>query len=792
MTREEAGALQWDPIRRPAPLFFQSFFAGGGLMAAWLLPHHSFIWICIILASLAVACLFRVMPPVRWCWGCGLFLIFYAYGCHTYHHITPNDLRNVDLALPRTVQLKLIPLEEPAWKPGVFDDQVGNAVCRVTALNPGDGWRPVKGEVWARLRGNPQGSAFYGLEAVASGYLEMPGLAAGPGQFDFGAYLKSSGIYHTFEVHLQDWELSDEFTGWHLLRWANALRRYMIDVLQWGLDDSSPWPSLMAAMLFGYRDGISAEMMNEFTVTGTLHLFAVSGQNVGMILWVFLIFLRSFGVIRWRWGWLVAPGLLMFCLSTGLESSASRALVMIVLVLAGWLAYRPITPLNLLGAAALILWTWDPWQLLDVGFQLSFLVLLVLLVATGGLARRLYLPIRPDVFIPRERLPKWRLALDQCSGSACMLLAASTVAWLASLPLIWYHFGLVSPITILSNFLVVPMAGLVVVLALFSVLSSVLLSSLAVAFNLLNAKVLMLMTWVISSLAAVPGGHYYLSRDAGMGEDHFKLTLLSGVRHAPAILETRERVVLIGVGTQREWKYQIDPARKYLGHESLDMLVALQANERSLGALPAILPVLPVDVVIVPPHPSRSPAYRKWENYRIANGGYLPAVRAVASGDLLWTDEKTAAQVIWPDSNDNRWSSQNAGLMLLLQLDGINVLMAGNPGEQVETGVTAAIAELDIPILVQGPHAQEPGLSFSWLKNLRPEVIVRPESGFYPENDMPMEKRIRLDQLAAEWLELEHAGPIQIRGGEGGYRLLNWDAGLKKFTDGKHTTPREL
>ncbi|MEM6885477.1 MAG: ComEC/Rec2 family competence protein [Verrucomicrobiota bacterium] len=785
MTREEVGALHWDPIRRPAPLFFQSIFGGAGLLTAWLFPVNYWVFAGLLLAVVITSLMVRRFPPPRWRWGGAIYLLFLVYGSHTYHHVAENDLRNLNLPLPRTVELKLIPQEEPAWKPGSYGDQVGNAVCRVVAMNPGDGWRPAVGEVWVRLKGNPGERRFYGYQAIAGGYLAKPKLPEGPGQFDFAAYLKTSGIHHTFTVDLNDWKASDRFEGWYLLKWANGLRLYMVDVLQWGLDAESPWPSLMAGMLFGYRDGISAEMMNEFTITGTVHLFAVSGQNVGMILWVFLIFLRSFGLIRWRWGWLVAPGLLMFCLSTGLESSASRALVMIVLVLVGWLAYRPVTPLNLMGAAALILWIWNPWQLLDVGFQLSFLVLLGLLLFTGSLARWLYVPTRPDVFIPRERLPRWRLYIDQLSASISMLLAASAVAWLSSLPLIFYHFGLVSPITVISNCLVVPLAGLIVVLALFSVLSSVLLPAVAIGFNMLNAKVLMFMLWIISSLAEVPYGHFYLSRDQPLGEDVFKLTLLSGERHVPAILETRDRVVLIGLGTEREWKYYINPARQHLGYESFDSLIALQANQRSLGCLPEVLSVVRVNEVITAPYKSHSPAYRKWVKFQKDKETELLVIRLASSKDLLWQDSNSSAYVLSPGKEDLNWNSENAGLVIWLDLDGVNFLIAGNAGESMETRLLQQLPAKQVTIQIQGGNNREPNLSFSWLKNVRPRVIVRPQSGFYPEQDMPLEKRELIEKLPALLLELEHSGPVQIRGRDGVFRLLNWDQNTKEFTDGK-------
>ncbi len=783
MTKEEAGALNWEPIRRPIPLFFQSFFAGGGLLTAWWFPDAIVFVICV---SLVMLVLCRILQArLRWSIGGGLLLIFFIYGQQTYHQVAGDDLRYTNALLPRSVELKLIPLEEPAWKPGAYDEQKGHAVCRVLAINLGDGWRSASGEVWTSLKGDPKDNQYYGYEAIAGGYLEIPQPPQGPGQFDFSRYLKSSGINHQFSAHLEDWQPTGNFEGWRLLKWANDLRSYMLEVLQLGLDPQSPWPSLMAGMLFGYRDGISTEMMNEFSITGTLHLFAVSGQNVGMILCVFLIFLRSFGLIQWRWGWLVAPGLIMFCLSTGLESSASRALVMIVLVLIAWLAHRPVTPLNLLGAAALLLWVWDPWQMLDVGFQLSFLVLLALLVVTGGMARGLYLPLRPDVFIPRERLSRWRLQVDQICAKCCMLFAASFTAWLASLPLILYHFGLVSPITVLSNCLVVPLAGAVVVLALLAVISSVVWDPLAVCFNLINAKILMLMTAIISSLAAVPGGHFYISRDAAWGSDRFKMTVLAGERCAPVILETGERTVLIGAGSAREWKYNLDPARKYLGLESFDGLVVMQANQRYLGGLVELLETMSVTEIFMPPHPSLSPAYRKWVRYQQEVPRRVESVQAVAAGAVLWQDDTSRATIQWPAADDLSWSSENAGLSLLLELESVRFALVGNPSSRVEAVWAESIAAPNPQVLIQGMHSREPGLSFSWLKKLKPEIIVRPGSGFYPEQDLSMEKRNTLSQMQMQLIELENTGPIQIRGDGDSWRILYWNRENQRFVHEK-------
>jgi beta-lactamase superfamily II metal-dependent hydrolase len=458
---------------------------------------------------------------------------------------------------------------------------------------------------------------------------------------------------------------------------------------------------------------------------------------------------------------------------------------MIILVLAGWIAYRPVTPLNLLGAAALILWAWDPWQLLDVGFQLSFMVLLALLLVTGAVARWIYRPLRPDVFIPRGRLPSWRRYVDECTAKSCMIFSASGVAWLASLPLILYHFGLVSPITTISNCLVVPLAGTVVVLALMSVLCSVFFDPLAIVFNIINAKILMVMTAVISMLAAVPYGHFYVSQDNGLDGDTFKLTVLSCERSAPAILETQDVAMLFGAGSLREWEYRVNPARKFLGIESLNQVVVMQSNSRYLGGLSELLSTVPVEEIIMPPYPTSSSTYRKWVAALDENPGIAARVVQPVAGQSLIMDEQISGRVLWPPGKVKAWrgTAENSGLSIYLDLPGGGVLLSGNPGQKVEDQMVLPSDLPAVKVMIQGSHSREPNLAPGWLKKIQPEVIVRPASGFYPEADISWEKRNQLKRMSTELIEMGRTGPIQIRGSKDGLRILFWDKYQKEFKE---------
>jgi len=776
MTPESIGALAWEQVDRPVPCLVLAGWAGLGLTAAWF-PSWWGLWLPVFLLLGAMA--WRFPGPSSRPWMMVMAPLFFAYGMFSYQVESSDRLVNQISELPRTVRLKLVPVETPGWQEagGIS----GHGISRVLAVDSGSGWRPASGRVWTRWRGQETRLPSYGNVAVAGGFLEAPGRPEGPGQLDFRAYLERKGIFLVYSVDLNDWEETGEFNGWFFLQWAAGLRTYMREVLERGMDPESRWPGLMAAMLFGYRDGIAGELIHDFTVTGTLHLFAVSGQNVGVVLGVFLLFLRSVGVIRWRWGWVAAPALLLFCLATGMESSAARAWVMIVLLLLAWLIYRPVTPLNILGAAALILWLVDPRQLADAGFQLSFLVLLGLLWMGRPLARGLYLPWRPDVFVPRSRLPVWRRRFDHCVAMSCVLLASSVVAWVASAPLIAYLFGLVAPVTVLSNFFVVPLASVVVVLALGSVLVGWVPLGVAGLINQLNAGVLWVMCGIIGQVATVPGGHVYLERDARLALDLFKVTCLSDRGMVAAIWQDSRESKVIGVGNTNFWDYVLNPARQYLGIERWESVWVLQGNEACLGAVPEMLSITPAKRVLLFPGSVRSPAYRRWEDFlESATAGV--DMKQVASG---WTNGGAGGveiKVLWPPDGEQGLTAQDGGLVLRFQCGGNHILFAGNASKEVEALILEREDVLPVDVLIQGPHRSSPNLSNEWIKALKPKMVVRADPGFYPDIYLSMKIRSHLQRQGIHLIEMSSVSALQIRGGNSGFSVYVWDPVNKRFT----------
>lgn len=204
------------------------------------------------------------------------------------------------------------------------------------------------------------------------------------------------------------------------------------------------------ALLFGNRAGLSQQIKDAFSITGTGHLLAVSGLHMAMAA------LLTFFSVRWlllRWEWLalripvikvatLLSMLAVICYAglSGFSPSANRAMIMILVFSAGMVLELPSTPMNSLAAAAWILLAISPFYLFDIGFQFSFVAVFFLIL-----------------FSHVSILPKEEAGLDKrVMRYASGLFLVSFVAALATGPLAAWHFQRISLIGPFLNVLLVP------------------------------------------------------------------------------------------------------------------------------------------------------------------------------------------------------------------------------------------------------------------------------------------------------------------------------------------------
>jgi competence protein ComEC len=239
---------------------------------------------------------------------------------------------------------------------------------------------------------------------------------------------------------------------------------------------------ILLALATGNRAHLAPDDSRRFKETGTFHVLAISGLHMG-ILGFGVFFLARSLALGHRVAALAAVGALVsFAALADVRASILRAAVMTSVYFAGRLLHRRVVPVNLLGAAALILLVWRPHDLFDLGFQLTFGATLSIMLLAFPLAQRLpALPMRME-----------------------FLAAVSLAAQAVTMPLILESFHRVSPVGLLLNFWVVPLMGfLMQALAVFLVVAPG-SEFLALPLEAVLRAILALMLWPVEWMSDAP------------------------------------------------------------------------------------------------------------------------------------------------------------------------------------------------------------------------------------------------------------------------------------------------
>ncbi|TDQ82884.1 ComEC/Rec2 family competence protein [Sphingobacterium yanglingense] len=274
-----------------------------------------------------------------------------------------------------------------------------------------------------------------------------------PKMFNYKGYLKSKDIWFQCFVPEKLVKKVDTGKGNPILAKALLLRERMMAKFSRYVDDPYAF-QLAVALIFGYRSEMDERMVNAFTNTGTVHILSVSGLHVALVFGLLMLLLkwvdyfpngshlRSIIIIGMVWGYVVL---------TGMSPPILRAGIMITFFILSLAVNRQQVTLNTLFASALFIVLFMPKSLFDVGFQLSYLAVLGIVLLH---------PLLKKLYLPKNR---WGRLLVEYTY-------ISIVAQLFTLPVVLYYFGQFPTYFIPANlFIALPSTGIMylgVVLAL--------------------------------------------------------------------------------------------------------------------------------------------------------------------------------------------------------------------------------------------------------------------------------------------------------------------------------------
>lgn len=265
-------------------------------------------------------------------------------------------------------------------------------------------------------------------------------------------------------------EISDTATGFDaaLSRRFAAMKAALISKL---VDPRSPREReqrALAAMLLGERSLLTREQRDDFALSGTTHIFAVSGLHVS--LFAALIFAACSRARAPFWLTAAATvGVTWFYVRlTGAAPSAMRAWTMIVFLLAARLLGRPAQPLNaLIASASFALWR-DPALFAEPGFRLSYAVVASIFLYGVPLGDFLRSRLRLFRYVPAASLSRARRFASALWERGCAAFAVSLGTFVAGAPFVAASFGVFTPIAVLANLALVPFLGILLSAGLVS------------------------------------------------------------------------------------------------------------------------------------------------------------------------------------------------------------------------------------------------------------------------------------------------------------------------------------
>jgi len=367
----------------------------------------------------------------------------------------------------------------------------------VHAYKQGDAWIKCHGKLLLYISNNDTVQPLhYGDRIVASFRLNEVQEPLLNSDFDYKSYLADKNIFYQAYIADEQYAILERNCGNWFIQQSLVIRDRMVSILQSQLGDSDEF-GVVSAMLIGYRADISADMMKAYSEAGVIHIMSVSGLHVGVIYIMITAFIGLFGWFRknkWLNILIVLLLIWFYALLTGLSASVLRSAVMISFVAFGQAMQRSISPYNSLASAAFLLLVFNPGSIGEIGFQLSFVAVLGILL------------FQRPIYNTWHIRNKW---LDKIWQLACVSLAAQLI----TLPFILYYFGQFPVYFLVSNIIVVPLSSLV----LYAGMAAVFLSWipwLNVAAAFITLWLTKIMNWVVITIESWPSAvisNIYLS-----------------------------------------------------------------------------------------------------------------------------------------------------------------------------------------------------------------------------------------------------------------------------------------
>jgi competence protein ComEC len=497
----------------PFLLWLMPFIAGialglfpGGLS---LFPYIAVITVAIIIVFVALNLFYNHLNADRYSWLGGLMLhvilICTGWLCCTQH----NQLRSAQhFSKLRTNYMTVQIITEPQQK-GIytrFTAQVHSTVKNGKSV-------PCLGKLLVTLVADSNAHLlYYGDVILIPATYKPVDQPFNPAEFNYKQYLSHQNIYHQCFITPKEFRLLDRDAGNPVIAFSLRLRQQLVSSIRQYIRDPQA-AAIASTLLLGYKADLSADVLQAYSKTGTIHVLSVSGAHVAVLFALIIFLLKPLN--RHRYGKILKAVLSLtliwaYAILTGLSPAVCRAAVMLSMIIIGQASGRPVHNLNVLAVSAFVLLLYDPFLITDVGFQLSYL-------AVFGL-----FAFQPIIYAQLKFEYKW-------ADKFWNICAFSLAVQLITFPLSAFYFHQFPVYFLVSNLLIIIPAEALVIGGMLFLLSTTVswLAPLSRILAYLLEQLILGMTRGLSYIEHLPYasiGKIWLT-----GLEHLALYLLIGL-----------------------------------------------------------------------------------------------------------------------------------------------------------------------------------------------------------------------------------------------------------------------
>lgn len=591
----------------------------------------------------------------------------------------------------------------------------------------------------------------------------------------FHRHLVSSGLAAQVSVGDSTAIQVEQFAPYSVLRLLYELKqsfRKAVDA-HFPSDGQADTRAILKALLLGDREQLGRGLREAFEKSGTMHLLVVSGLHVGIVYGAVIWLCRILLIPKsWRWPAVMAV-VASYAIAMGLGAATVRAALMIVLFELSILLKFRRDPVNAVAATALVLLTWRPSCLFDVGFQLTFVGVLGILLFFGAFRRLLFrwpseIERLQDPALQQRRLRLLRRAWRIIGGGIGTAAAAS----LAVAPLQAHYFSIITPVSVIGTALLIPVIGMVILFGLVFLAAAMVLPARLVPGLILAVPVEVLKV-VVGAAAELPFGHAYVAPPAAgwvlafyagllvvaargrLGLSAARAVAVPGailcaylgwrallapgpelavtfldVGHGAAVVVTRGRSTMVydcGSGTPLS---TVDVGRGRvarrlwdMGVQRIDLLLLSHTDADHVNGVLSLIDRFPAGMVAI------NIGFRKhetgaWLEREFRRRGIRPV--EAGAGDRLRLGG-IEIDVLWPPKQDGGWQlgTGNArSLVASVRADGRSILLTGDIEQAAMGGLMATQPNLVAEVLYVPHHGKEHPVLADFVRTVAPRYAV--------------------------------------------------------------------